>query len=83
MQHARMFVVCLQYVVVSVIGHLMAKGRDVKTRYVGGWKSSVCWGEVEIVIHCEDQSGRERPQRNRPVTQFHSGNIVFKRLSCR
>lgn len=36
-----MLMLCLQYTVVSIVGHLMANGIDVKTRYVGGWKSSV------------------------------------------
>lgn len=33
---------CLKCIVVSIIGHLMANGRDVKTRYGEDWKSSVC-----------------------------------------
>lgn len=48
-----MLMVCLQCIVVNIIGYLMANGRDVKTRYGGGWKSSVCRGGVEIVIHRE------------------------------
>lgn len=71
----RMLMVCLQCIVVSITGHLMGNGRDVKTRYGDA-------GSPLSVGGSRNRYSLRRPPpppRNRPATYFHSGNIVFKK----